>query len=64
MKIRLIPKKTIEKAYIKEDIINFTREEETKDIDDLPEEAFKIIGEILSFMEEKNNLLEAKNENK
>lgn len=64
MKIRLIPKKAIEKAYIKEDINNFTREEDTKDIDDLPEEAFKIIGEILSFMEEKNNLLEAKNENK
>ena len=59
MKKRLISFRTIEKAYIKEEInsdIDVKVESIEERIDKLPKEMFQILGEIVSFIENTNKI--------
>ncbi len=63
---RLISKKQIQKAYIK-DIYNneddFEIEKEDK-LDHIPSEIFEILGSVIAFIEDKDKIEGEKNENK
>lgn len=57
MKKRLIPRKYIEKAYIKDNKsqdINLNLEDTTENIDKLPKEMFQILEDVISFIENIN----------
>ncbi len=56
MKKRLISRKRIKKAYTKEieDYNYRPREREEKKVEELPDEMFQILGQLISFIEEKN----------
>lgn len=68
MKKRLISFRTIEKAYIKEEVnsdIDVKVESIEERIDKLPKEMFQILGEIVSFIENTNKIEgDNNNENK
>lgn len=64
MKLRLITRKNIEKAYSKEDIDEAEDLQVDKTMEDVPEEVFKIISEIVNYMEDRNRELEEDYENK
>lgn len=56
MKKRLISRKRIKKAYTKEveDYSYQPQERQEKKVEDLPDEMFQILGQVISFIEEKN----------
>jgi type III secretion system FlhB-like substrate exporter len=63
MKTRLISRKYIEKAYIKDEVREELLEEESVEekVDKLPKEMFQILGEVISFIEKTNKLEGDKN---
>lgn len=67
MKIRLITKEQVRKAYGKkkrENILDIKEELGIKDIDNVPKEVFRILGETLSFIEYLNTKEDDTDENK
>ncbi len=67
MKIRLVSKKHIKKAYEKKDIknkIDLKEELGIENIERVPKELFQILGETLSFIENVNNMEGKKHEDK
>lgn len=67
LKKRLIPKKDIQKAYTKDlslEDIELDKRETKDDIDNLPDEIFEILGQVISFVEKTNKLEGDINENK
>lgn len=67
MKKRLVPKKHIQKAYIKDltlEDIDIREKEKKNNIDSLPKEMFEILGQVVSFIENTDNLEGDKHENK
>ncbi|MBU5428206.1 hypothetical protein KQI41_17575 [Tissierella pigra] len=63
MKRRLISRKYVEKAYIKDEVNENALNEETieEKVDKLPKEMFQILGEVISFIEKTNKLEGDKN---
>lgn len=67
LKMRLIPKKDIQKAYTKDlslEDIELDKRETKDDIDNLPDEIFEILGQVIAFVEKTNKLEGDKDENK
>lgn len=67
LKMRLIPKKDIQKAYTKDlslGDIELDKRETKDDIDNLPDEIFEILGQVIAFVEKTNKLEGDKDENK
>ena len=67
MKIRLISKKQLKKAYEEKKIenkIDVREELAMKNIEKVPKELFQILGETLSFIENVNKMEGEKNEDK
>ncbi|MCF6463107.1 hypothetical protein [Clostridium sp. Cult1] len=67
MKIRLISKKQLKKAYEKKKIenkIDIKEEFAIENIEKVPKELFQILGETLSFIENVNKMEGEKNEDK
>lgn len=67
MKIRLISKKQLKKAYEKKKVANKIDVKEElgmKDLERIPKELFQILGETLSFIEKVNKKEEEENEDK
>ncbi|HSH36305.1 hypothetical protein [Schnuerera sp.] len=67
MKIRLVSKKQLKKAYEKKKIenkIDIKEELAMKNIEKVPKELFQVLGETLSFIENVNNMEGDKDENK
>lgn len=67
MKIRLVPRKYIKKAYEKknqEGNVELKKDLGIKNIDKIPKELFQILGETLSFVEDINNMEVDKDEDK
>ena len=67
MKIRLISKKQLKKAYEKKKIenkIDIKEELAIENIEKVPRELFQILGETLSFIENVNKMEGEKNEDK
>jgi hypothetical protein len=67
MKIRLISKKQLKKAYEKKKIenkIDIKEELAIENIEKVPKELFQILGETLSFIENVNKMEGEKNEDK
>ena len=59
MKIRLVSKKQLKKAYEKKKIenkIDIKEELAMKNIEKVPKELFQVLGETLSFIENVNNM--------
>lgn len=67
MKIRLVTKKQLKKAYEEKKIenkIDVREELAMKNIEKVPKELFQILGESLSFIENVNKMEGEKNEDK
>lgn len=67
MKIRLVPRKYVKRAYEKkkqEGNVDLKKELGIENVDKIPEELFQILGETLSFVEDINNMEVDKDEDK
>ncbi|NLV76550.1 MAG: hypothetical protein GX023_06155 [Tissierellia bacterium] len=67
MKIRLVPRKQIKKAYEKkkqEGNTQLKKELGIENMEKVPKELFQILGETLSFIENVNNMEGKKDEDK
>lgn len=67
MKIRLVSKKQLKKAYEKKKVenkIDIKEELAIENIEKVPKELFQILGETLSFIENVNKMEGDKNEDK
>ena len=67
MKVRLVSKKHVKRAYEKKDIenkIDIKKELGMENIERVPKELFQILGETLSFIENVNNIEGEKDEDK
>jgi len=67
MKIRLVSKKQIKKAYEKKKVgskIDIKEELAMENVEKVPKELFQILGETLSFIENVNKMEGEKNEDK
>lgn len=67
MKVRLVSKKHVKRAYEKKDIenkIDIKKELGMENIERVPKELFLILGETLSFIENMNNMEGEKHEDK
>ncbi|CCQ98047.1 hypothetical protein CULT_780005 [[Clostridium] ultunense Esp] len=67
MKIRLVSKKQVKKAYEKKKVenkIDIKEELAIENIEKVPKELFQILGETLSFIENVNKMEGEKNEDK
>lgn len=67
MKIRLVPRKHIKKAYEKkkqEGNSQLKKELGIENVEKVPKELFQILGETLSFIEKVNKMEGEKDENK
>ncbi len=67
MKIRLVPRKYVKKAYEKkkqEGNVELKKELGIQNVEKIPKELFQILGETLSFIENVNNMEGDKDEDK
>ena len=67
MKVRLVSKKHVKRAYEKKDIenkIDIKKELGMENIERVPKELFQILGETLSFIKNVNNIEGEKDEDK
>lgn len=67
MKVRLVSKKQIKKAYEKKHIssdLDLKKELGIDNVEKVPKELFQILGETLSFIDNVNNMEDDEDENK